>query len=339
MPLTSYRVFLPTGHRERELRERGVVLIDICSSCKCEYKNVEMEIGNARPQVSVRSVYEPYNEPWTRTYRTPAGSLSQTIVKEGAYGTSDWTREHLIKKPSDYTVLRYLLEAASYMENYSAVDKVMNDLGEDGIVYCMVDRSPLQQLIVEWAGIERFAVDYFDNRDAVDELLQVCEKKQEEVYRIAAASPAEVIWAPDNLMGDVVGPEIYRRYLQPFYRRMAEIVHKHGKLYAVHMDGKLASIADLIKDTPVDIVDSFSLPDAGGDLPAGKALEIWPDKSVLANVPATLGLMDDKGIKAYCGGLKTETSSFSNFGLQVSEDIPTERLWETMDVISRSLMG
>ena len=338
MPLTSYRVFLPTGQKEREMRDRGIVLIDICSACKCEYENIEVEVRNAKPQVSVREVYEPYRESWVRTYHTPAGEISQKIMKEGQYGTSDWTVEHFIKKPYDYAVLQYILNDCTYHENYDAVRKVLEDLGDDGVLYCLVDRSPLQQLIVEWTGIERFCMDYYDNRGVMEDLLRVCEKRQEEVYRIAAGSPAEIIWAPDNLMGDIVGPAIYNRYLQPFYRKAAEIIHGQDKLFAVHMDGKLGPIADELKDTPVDIVDSFSLPEAGGDLPAGKALEMWPDKSILANVPASLGLETRKQIVEYCEALKGEISPYNRFGLQVSEDIPTDMLWETLGAVSDALV-
>ena len=337
IPFSTYPIFLPRGGKGRELRNRGLILIDYRSASVSQYHNVEVEIKGAQGQLSIREKLEPYDRIWTRTYHTPIGDVSEKIRREAIHGTSEWVVEHLIKKPSDYRIIQYILENRTYDENYEAIKKAQSDLGEDGIVYAMVDRSPLQQLMIEWVGIERFCLDYHDYLDPIEKLLSVAQEKQNLVYEIATHSPAEVVWSPDNLMGDVVGPALYKKYHLPFYNRQAELIHKAGKLYAVHMDGRLASLADLIKRTNIDIVDSLSLPEAGGDLPLKKALQIWKEKSVLVNIPAFLCYKSLDEVRGYIRGLRKDILSFNNFAIQFSEDLPVTSLWETLSTIAETL--
>jgi hypothetical protein len=230
--------------------------------------------------------------------------------------------EHLIKKPSDYRVLKYIIENSTYYENYEAVRQAQDDLGEDGIVYAALDKSPLQKLIVEWAGIERFCLDYYDYRNTVEELLLVAQQKQETLHKIAASSPAKVIWSPENVTEDIATPKLFNKYLVPFYNKQAKLFHKHKKIYAVHLDGKLKHLAGLISKTDIDVVESFTLPEGGGNLPLKEALKAWKGKTIAANIPAFLALHNSEFVKQYINGLKEKTNYQDNFSLQYSEDLP-----------------
>lgn len=338
IPFSTYAgSFVPRGEKGRTLRNEGLILIELCSATLSQYHNVEVEIKGAQAQLSDKEKSEPYDRIWTRTYHTPVGDISEKIRREPIHGTSDWVVEHLIKKPSDYRILQYILENRTHDENWEGIKRAQSDLGEDGIVYAEVDRSPLQQLMIEWVGVERFCLDYHDHLDPIEKLLSVAEEKQDLAYDIAAHSPAEVVWAPDNLMGDVAGPALYQKYLLPFYNRQAELLHKAGKLYAVHMDGRLASLADLIKRTNIDIVESFTLPEAGGDLPLKKALEMWKKKSITANIPAFLGNKSSKEVRDYIRGLKKDVLGVHNFAIGFYEDIPLASLLDTLSVIGETL--
>ncbi len=329
IPFLVWSAFVPRGYKERKLRNMGTILVQHCSPFVRTCPNVE---------ISEKNRLESYNQAWTRTYHTPLGEISEKFRRETKYGTGDWLIEHPIKKPSDYDVVRFILEDCIYHENYDAVKKAQTNLGEDGIILAAVPRSPLQRLIVEWAGVERFSMDYYDHRDIVEKLLSVTEEKLDHVYKIAVNSPAEIIWAPDNVTGDVVGPSLYEKYLLPFYSKQAELIHSHGKIYAVHMDGRLGSLADLIQKTNIDVIDSFSLPEGSGDLPIKEALRMWKGKSILANIPSFLGLKSSDEIKRYIKSLQQAISPDDIFAIQYSEDLPAATLWQTLSTIIEVLL-
>jgi len=336
--LTFYPFLFPIGILERTVRNLGALYVKAVSPCITEIKNVEVEIRTQHSPISIREQSEVYSGVWTRTYHTPVGSISEKFRKDSAYGTSDWVMEHLIKKASDYRVVKYILENSTYHENYQAIREAQDDFGQDGIVYALVNRVPLQQLIVGWAGIERFCLDYHDHCDMVEELLAVAQEKERIAYQIAASCPAEVIWSPDNLTEDVTEPKLYEKYLLPFYNEQAKLLHKNGKTYAVHMDGKLRHLADLIGRTEIDVVESFTLPEGGGNLSLEKALRMWKGKTIVANIPASLALQDDDYIKRYIKGLKEKIHYRDNFVLQYSEDIPHAGLGKILGAIADVLI-
>ncbi len=334
IPLTLYPSLLPTGSLERTVRNLGALWVKGVSPCITETKNVEVEIRTEHVPISIRENSEVYSGVWTRTYHTPAGSISEKFKKNLAYGTGNWVVEHLIKKVSDYRVVKYILENSTYYENYQAIREAQDDFGQDGIVYALMNRAPLQRLIVGWAGIERFCLDYYDHRDMVEELLLVAQEKERIAYQIAASCPAEVIWSPDNLAEDITEPKLYEKYLLPFYNEQAKLLHKNGKIYAAHMDGRLAHLANLIGKTDIDVVESFTLPEGGANLPLEKALKMWKGKTIVANIPASLALQNSGYIKQYIRGLKEKIHYRDNFVLEYSEDIPRAGLAKALCTIA-----
>ncbi len=68
---------------------------------------------------------------------------------------------------------------------------------------------------------------------------------------------------------------------------MASILRPYDKLLAVHMDGRVAVLKDLIAQTPIDIVEALH-PPTMGDLPIGEALAAWPDKVIWVGFPGSV---------------------------------------------------
>ena len=56
---------------------------------------------------------------------------------------------------------------------------------------------------------------------------------------------------------------------------------------AVHMDGRLTVLKELIARTPIDIVEAIHPPPMG-DSPIGEALAAWPDKALWVGFPSAL---------------------------------------------------
>ena len=67
----------------------------------------------------------------------------------------------------------------------------------------------------------------------------------------------------------------------------AEALHSAGKLMAVHMDGRLRALKELIAGTAIDIVEAFHPPPMG-DLALSEALALWKDKAVWVGFPGSV---------------------------------------------------
>jgi len=299
VPLGAYSFLLPRGSVERKLREKGCGIVHFEKVYDTEIKNVE---------ICIEEKWENNEKIAIRTYRTPLGDLYEKIKIDPGYH-SQWIKEFMIKKLSDYRIAKYIVENTVYHKNYDFFIEVEKNMGEDGILIANMDRTPLQRTLIELTGTERLCI------------FNSLEKKQDEIYKIAADSPAKIIHNWDNLTEDITEPRLFQKYCLPLYNKYARMLHEKDKIYVVHMDGKLNHLKDLIKKTEIDVIESFTLPSAGGNLPIEEAKDIWENKSIIANLPAFLCYKDENFIRKFIQDLLTKVPK-ERFMLDVSEDLP-----------------
>ena len=117
----------------------------------------------------------------------------------------------------------------------------MDRLGDEGVVIDGLPHSPMQSMMIDWVGSEkgRFFFHYVDYLDLVEDLYRAICKSREPLYEIAAKSPAPIVLCGDNVDGFLVNPKLFEKYFLPEYEKQAKTLHEHGKLMAVHMDGRL----------------------------------------------------------------------------------------------------
>lgn len=338
VPVAVYSRYLPRGSGERMARELGLGIIDwypvasllappwhLDSRYLSEVKGAELSVGYA---------WREGRRVETRTYRTPVGTVRQESTVEPGYG-SDWVLEHYVKGLEDYKVLAYLAEHTVFRRHEAGLRARTEELGEDGVVLGRIDRNPYQKVLIELAGPERFLIDLATDPGPAVELLEALARRMEEVLAMALESQAEVIWQPDNLTADMTPPAAFRKHCLPMYQQYGSRLQAAGKRYMVHMDGRLGPLKDLIAGAPVDLIESFSLPLVGGDLPLAEARAAWPGKVILPNFPATLCLQSDEAIEAFLDRLLAEAGTQGPWMLQFSEDIPAGQWQRVMPLVCR----
>ncbi|MDA8218698.1 MAG: hypothetical protein M0Z94_13895, partial [Dehalococcoidales bacterium] len=63
-------------------------------------------------------------------------------------------------------------------------------------------KTPVQEMLYQMMGIERFGLDYYERRDLFDSLYHTMCERYDELFDIAAGSPVEMILMGDNISGD-----------------------------------------------------------------------------------------------------------------------------------------
>jgi hypothetical protein len=269
-----------------------------------------------------------------RTYQTPVGNLFQESTIDPTYG-SDWITHFYIQRLEDYKVMTYLVENTIFTRHESGLQASTANLGEDGVVLGRIDRCPYQKVLIELAGPERFLTDLYTRPEPVVELLEAIDRRMDEVFALALESQAEVIWQPDNVTVDLTPPAALARYCVPYYARHGRQLREAGKRYAVHLDGRLRPLREHIAGAAFDIVESFSLPEAGGNMAMAEALAAWDGKVILPNFPSPLCHNSDEEIKAFLERLLEEAGTSVPWMLQVSEDIPPGQWQRLLPLLCR----
>jgi len=227
----------------------------------------------------------------------------------------------IIKGIEDYDVIKYLIEDAEYTPFYDDLKEFQMILGNYGIVDTFVPKSPIQSLIM-LMGPQTLALDYYMHQKEFDELYRAIYKKELEIYKIAAESPADAVWGPDNVTSLITSPKLFEKYSIPFYNEVADIIHKHDKIYIVHMDGTLKNLANLIAKTRIDVIESFTPPPVG-DFPIEDARELWKDKVIWANFPEPVSLQGQKAVRLKVQEMLNSAAPGNSFLMGVSEGFPS----------------
>jgi hypothetical protein len=266
-----------------------------------------------------------------RIYKTPVGTVY--LDERRAPGTGQWHAdrgwrdvapcwtERPIKGPEDYQVMKYIAEHTEYAPDYFPIEQAKEWLGDDGIVVDVHYHQPLMTLMLDWIGTGggRFFIHHAKYPDLVEELCRALSKSREPLYEIQAKSPADIVWLADNIDGVLVNPRLFEKYLMPEYEKMAKVYHQHGKLFAVHMDGRVGTLKELIAKTPIDIIEALTPPPMG-DLPIGEALSLWKDKVIWVGYPGSVYMLGPEATRKHALNLLREVIPGDRLAIEMSTE-------------------
>jgi hypothetical protein len=287
LPFFHYWRHSQIGWAERECRNRGMGMTWDRSCFTTRLHDVR--VVEERAVVNGQSVVR-------RTYNTPVGSVYEDEIPEPGVGqwhgnrswkdVTPWVMHRMIGGPEDYPVVKFIVEHTEYLPDYFPIEQAMDWLGEDGVVMEHLPHSPMQMLMIDYVGSDsgRFFYHYADYPDLVEELYRALVKSRLPLHDIAAKSPAPITLCGDNVDGFLVTPKLFEKYFMPVYDQQAQVLHAQGKLMAVHMDGRLSNLKNLIARTSVDIVEALHPPPMG-NLPVSQALAAWPEKAIWLGFP------------------------------------------------------
>ncbi len=324
IPLTVFEMLFPRSEAERLLRDSGVGLVYRPPGHIVEHRQVEIES---------RQYWQDGELRVRRTIHTPVGDIWQTLVPDKSdYEPNDWIKEYFIKGPEDYKVLEFYLRDAVFHDNLVHLREAVRRMGDDGLVYVRIAKAPLQSMLYELMGFERFSIDYFERRDLFDSLHALLVDRYEDLYDLAAAAPVEIVALGDNISSDVVGGERFRTYLMPVYKRIMQKLSGTGKKLAVHMDGRLAGLTDDIAQAEFDIMEAFTPPPMG-DVSLKTAREAWPRKAQWINFTSCIHIERPEVIEAHTRQLIEEAGGKAGFAIGITENAPLEPLEKSLKII------
>ncbi|MEW6754034.1 MAG: hypothetical protein AB1505_24100 [Candidatus Latescibacterota bacterium] len=342
LPFFHYWRHCQTGWAERECRNRGMGL---CWVRPCAVERLHgVEVTERQATVAGQSVVR-------RLYETPVGTVTmaerrdpgtgQWHAQRSWRGITPWQVERLIKGPEDYRVARYIVEHTEYVPDSFPLEQAMDWLGEDGVVLTGLPHSPMQTLMIDWVGSEggRFYYHHADHLDLVEELYHALVESRRPLHAIAARAPAPIALCGDNVDGVLVTPDLFARYFAPVWAEQASVLHQHGKLMAVHMDGRLKTLTKQIAATQVDIVEAFHPPPMG-DLPLRAALDAWPGKSIWIGFPSAVYAMGPQAVQGYARALLAEGAPGDRLAVAMSTEnqVANEELLALTEVLAAAAL-
>lgn len=205
-----------------------------------------------------------------RTIRTPKGTLTESWQ----YLASSFSQAHvdyLVRSAADLPAYRYFVEHTRYEPNYEFARNRAAQIGEAGVVLVYTPRTPFMRLLAIDAGLENMMTIMMEDPDGFDDTIALMRRRFTDAAALAAACPADIVMIPENLSAEMVGPRLFRRYMQDCQVQWSEMIKRNGKHSCIHMDGTLRGLLREEASIGLTFIEACT-PEPVGDVP----VRDWP---------------------------------------------------------------
>lgn len=264
------------------------------------------------------------------TIHTSKGSLYEEKLYRSDYGAPALTK-HFVTDEEDYPILMEYFKDLLVLPDVDTYMTDVKELGDDGVPFAVLSRTPYQKLWTELVSIEDLAEHMVECPELVEECCNILADHLRKMFDIVAALSKEIdipiVNIPENITAPLIGKEKYRKYCMPFYPEFKEKVGDAKISVITHLDGELKGIWKEIGESAIDGIDSFTPPPTG-DTTVGEAMAMWPDKVIMCNFPSSVHLCSQEEIYATAKQIMKEGGSSGRLWMQISENVPKD-VWKT----------
>ncbi len=211
-----------------------------------------------------------------QAFRTPFGEVSAQWLDE-------WPVKYWLETEQDYRLMEYVVRHTRVEPDIPRYLQFVAQAPEYVIVHPSVGPSPILKIIVDFAGLEKFAYHLADCYDAVLGLFEALRAQFRRSCEIVADGPGRFVWVPESYSAEMMSPRHFHQFLLPVYEECFPMLRSAGKIVGTHFDGKTLAYRDAIRRMPVDLIESLT-PPPEGDQTLAEARRAWPDKLFWCNI-------------------------------------------------------
>jgi hypothetical protein len=281
----------------------------------------------------VETIEDSYLENGERINRVMMRSPVGDVCATWAHG---WNRKFWLETADDYRVMTWIIEHTRLepdFESFMAEDEQAKPFG---VAMPFAGRTPMQRILVDYTGLESFAVHLFDYAAEMMALYDALLRQFRRRIQLVAEGPGRFVSVLENFTAETMGPARFRQFHVPVYEELFPLLHQAGKIVGTHYDGRLAACRDAIATAPVDLIESFTTPPEG-DMTLTEARAAWPDKLLWSNINVSTYNLPPEQLRNTVHDMVTQGSaSGTRIAFEVSEHLP--RNWrESMPVVLNAL--
>ena len=140
--------------------------------------------------------------------------------------------------------------------NFDKFDRVKNNL-PDGMKVIAIS-GKVFTLTWMLMGFNHFAVSLLDDKPFVAEVFsRVTEIQYQALTKVLEMDHVGAVWTVDDIAfgsGPIIMPEVYREFIFPSYKKMADMCHESNRFFCMHSDGDLTRLMGDLIDIGIDVL-------------------------------------------------------------------------------------
>jgi hypothetical protein len=272
-------------------------------------------------------------------YHTPVGSVScKTVYSEEmrkAGISIPWISEHVIKDPRDCRAVGYIFKNIKVEPAYENYLEFHRQVGEKGLAVAFGHNAagPMHHILKQFFDATAFYLEIYDHPK---ELRQLCEDMDpffDQVNRVLAGSPAEVILYGSNFDEMITYPPLFRDHMMPYLQRFSDLTRPKGKFLLCHCDGENKGLMELIAESGIDVAEAIC-PRPMTKVTITEVKKAFRGKvTIWGGIPSIALLessMPDQEFEKYMEGVFKEIAPGDRFILSVSDTTPPDAKFERL---------
>lgn len=220
---------------------------------------------------------------------TPVGTLKGIWKYTDKVGAIPHFVKYVVNNYEEMKIFHYAVEHFNkeppkpHHETFLQIDRL---LGDEGVPTASMFNTPFMHLIEFVFGLENTYLLLYDHREEFEDILEKMHAVQRRHVEVLAASPALVVIEYENTSSTLISPAIFRRYCLPYLNTYADILRAAGKIFLIHMCGKLHAMVNDISQGHFNGICDIA-PEPTGDLSLDEAAARLPEKVVIGGIDAT----------------------------------------------------
>ena len=220
---------------------------------------------------------------------TPVGTLKGIWKYTDSVGAIPHFVKYVVNNYEEMKIFHYAVEhfdkepPKPQHETFLQIDRL---LGDAGVPTASMFNTPLMHLIEFVFGLENTYLLLYDHREEFEDILEKMHAAQKRHVEVLAASPALVVIQYENTSSTLISPAIFRRYCLPYLNIYADILRASGKIFLIHMCGKLHAMVDDISQGHFNGICDIA-PEPTGNLSLDEAVAHLPGKVIIGGIDAT----------------------------------------------------
>lgn len=268
-------------------------------------------------------------------YETPVGTLTgvETFSEDGH---TTFHEKDLLETVDDMKVYQYIVETIGYESDHESLAEQIEVLGEDGVLFVSAPPPPLKSFLLGAMRLQNAVFMIQDHKNEFDQLVQVVDEKNVEIYRMLAESPATVLHDAAVVGLGMISPDLYREYYLPCTRKYADILHQAGKLYTNHSSGeRIGHILDEIVESGIDGLYGLVQPPVA-DCRISEVRDRFGGKiAVMGGIPSDfIATQGPEAVKKKAREILQDTAPGGHFMLGTVDDTPYGAPPENLKAVS-----
>ncbi len=270
------------------------------------------------------------------TLKTPAGTLTGIWKLMGSAGTIPHFTKYVV---GNYEELKILDSALDYLDTkppsprHDIFTRYENLLGDEGLATASITPSPFMYLIMFVMGLQNTYVLLNEHRSEMERILAKLGAAQRRAVEAIAASAARVVIIYENTSSTLLSPAYFRRYCLPVLNDYAGILRAAGKIFLIHMCGKLNGMAADFVDAKFDGICDIA---PTGDLHLYEAAGRLPGRVVVGGIDATtFASPDPETVKIEVTGIIERVKPYRGVLLGSGDAVPKDARVENIRLVKR----